>query len=328
VGLLLLVLALPAAPAAGDGDWEYRGEAGFVHPATGERKTPEEFLRHGEALRKAGRSAEAVRVFDLAARHAPDPALAEAARWELAETRYQAGEFHEAVRAFEDFIARHPQSDRATAAKRRLMESALELAHQGHPEKVLGVPLLSSAKAGIEKLREALRRYPREDFSAEFYQLLGLFYYDRGEYDAAEAEFSTVLEQYPEADVTVPALFHLGLCRLNRFDGLAYDAKPLRDAKRHFDRFVEEADRMSRISARAEGWVRRYLPEARARLARIHELLAEKELQAAEYYRWKGYPHSAAVGYRAVLRAFPDTRAAERARRRLRETGPGDGSAP
>ncbi len=43
---LLLLLAL-SAPAA-DGDWEYRPGTGFVNPATMERKTPEEFLQHGE----------------------------------------------------------------------------------------------------------------------------------------------------------------------------------------------------------------------------------------------------------------------------------------
>lgn len=318
LGVTLLVVA------GGEEDWEYRPGVGFVHRITGEKKTPVDFFRHGEALRKLGRHAEAVRVFDLAVRHLEDPALAESARYEAAETRFQAGDFHGACGAFEAFVSRHPQSDRASAAKERIMQSALELAYRGHAEKILGVPLIPTAKTGLEKLREALRRYPREDFSAKYYQLLGLFHFERGDYDSAEAEFSTVLEQYPDSDVKIPALFHLGLCQMNRFNGIAYDVKPLRDAKRHFDRFVEEADRMARLSSRAEEWVRRYLPEVRGHLARIHELLAEKELQAAEYYLWKGYPHSAAVGYRAILRAHPSTRAAEKARRRLREIGSGD----
>jgi outer membrane protein assembly factor BamD (BamD/ComL family) len=201
------------------------------------------------------------------------------------------------------------------------MDSALEMAHHGHAESVLGVPMLSSSKTGIEKLHEALRRYPREDFSAEFYQLLGLFFYGRGELDSAEVEFSTVLEQYPDSPVVVPALYHLGLCRRNRFDDVPYDTKTLREAKRHFERFVEEADRMRRLSTRAEEWVNRYLPEVRAHLVRISELLAEKELRTAEYYRWKGYPHSAAVSYRSILRTFPATKAAARSRERLREMG-------
>lgn len=321
----LLLLALSAA---GGGDWEYRPGMGFVETSTMARKTPEEFLQHGLALRKAGDPRAAARVFALIVQNVRDPALSESARFEEAESRFQAGEYFEACRGFEEFVARHPQSDRSTAAKRRVMDSALEMAHHGHTENVLGLPLLSSSKAGVEKLHEALRRYPREDFSAEYYQLLGLFFFGRGEIDAAEVEFSTVLEQYPDSPLVVPALYHLGLCRRSRFDDVPYDVKCLKEARRHFERFVEEADRMRRLSARAGEWVDQYLPEVRAHLARIHELLAEKELRTAEYYRWKGYPHSAAVSYRAILRSYPATRAAARSRERLREMGEAAAPAP
>jgi outer membrane protein assembly factor BamD (BamD/ComL family) len=315
------VLLLLALSAAAGGDWEYRPGVGFIDPSTMERKTPEEFLQHGLALRKVGDTRAAVRVFALIVQNVKEAGLSESARFEEAETRFQAGEFFEACRGFEEFVARTPQSDRATAAKRRVMDAALEMAHHGHTENVLGLPLLSSPKAGVEKLREVLRRYPREDFSAEFYQLLGLFFFGRGELDSAEVEFTTVLEQYPDSPLVVPALYHLGLCRRDRFDDVPYDVKPLKEAKRHFERFIEEADRMRRLSTKAEEWVNRYLPEVRTHLARIHELLAEKELRAAEYYRWKGYPHSAAISYREILRTFPATRAAARSRERLLEMG-------
>ncbi len=325
IGLLVLALAQAAQ------DWEYREGLGFVNPATMERRSPEELHRQGLKLRDAGHFAAAARLFGLVGRHAKDAALSETARYDEAEARFRAGEFFEACRLFEDFVARFPQSDRSTEAKRRIMESALELAYRGHAESVLGVPLISSSKAGVEKLREALRRYPREDFSAEFYQHLGLFFYGRGDYDSAEAEFTTVIEQYPDSPIVVPALFHLGRIRLDRFDDVPYDIKTLKDAKRHFARFIEEADRMRRLSPRAEEWVEKYLPEARAAVGRINELMAEKELRTAEYYLWKGYPRSAAVSYRAIIRAFPQTKAAATARRRLLEMGeppPGGGPLP
>jgi len=317
---ILLLLAL-WSPAAGDGDWEYRQGLGFVDTATMERKTPEEFFQHGQKLRKDGDLQGAARVFGLIVQHVREPGLSENARFEEAEALYQAGAFYDACRRFEEFIARCPQSERATAAKRRLMDSALELAHRGHATGFLGIGLFSSSKTGIEKLHEALRRYPREDFSAEFYQLLGLFFYGRGELDAAEVEFATVLEQYPDSPLVVPALYYLGCSRRDRFDDVPYDIKPLKDARRHFERFLEEADRMRRISPRAEEWVNRYLPEVRAHVARIKETLAEKELRTAEYYRWKGLPRSAAVSYRAILRSFPATQAAARSRQRLLEMG-------
>ncbi len=311
---LLAALSLAA-------DWEYRQGFGFVNTSTMERKSPEEFLKHARGLRDAGRYPEASNAYSLILQHVADPALREGAHYERAETHLKAGLNFEAYHDFEQFLLRFPQSDRTTAAKRREMEAALAMARHGHRDRVLGIPLISTTRTGIDSLRDALRRYPREDFSAEFYQHLGMLFYERGDFDTAEVEFTTVLEQYPDSPMFVPALYMLGRARENRFDAVSYDVKPLRDAKRHYERFVEEADSMRRLTGPARDWVDAYLETVRQRIAGINERLADKELRTADYYAWKGYPRSAAVFYRSIARYYPATPAAEKARRKLREMG-------
>lgn len=308
-------------------DWEYRPGAGFVDPETMERKTPPEFLDYALQLRKSGRNEQASRSFGLILTHVPDPALRESAHFERAETLRLSGRYYEAYHDHEAFIRRYPQSDRATLAKKMLMTSALELARTGTTTALV----FSSSKTGIEYLREALRNYPREDFSSDFVQKLGMFYYERGDFDLAQEEFNRVLEQYGDTSDAVLALYMLGRSSEVRFDRVDKDIKPLKDARRHYERFVEEADRMRGLPAPAQGWVDRLLPLVQERLGWVYDRMLEKQLLVAEYYDWKGLPKSARVFYvsilkddasfRKVLPKYPANEAARKARRRLDEIG-------
>jgi outer membrane protein assembly factor BamD (BamD/ComL family) len=329
------ILAAAALLTAGEG-WEYRPGIGFVNLSTMEKKSPTEFLDHARARRRAGEHDAALEAFSLLAAHAPEAAHREAAHFERAETFFEAGRFYEAYQDAEAFLARYPQSDRAGAAKRLEMSAAFEMARRGHKERVLGVPLISTSRTGIECLREALRRYPREEFTADFIQKLGMFYYDRGDYDAAEQEFATIVgnpergvqAQYPDSPEAVLALYMLGRTSEQRFQGIARDIRPLREARRHYERFLEEADRLRRLPEPAARWVDGLLGPVRERLAEVYSRMLEKQLRTAEYYDWKGFPRSAAIYYRSILKDeasfrrmlkdFPETTAARKAREFLR----------
>ncbi len=340
---LLLVLALSEGPVAraeglalsGAAEvWEYRQGIGFLNVQTMEKKSPEEFLAYAIARREAGDAAFAVSALGLLVAHAPEASLKERAHFERADTHLKSGGCYEAYYDFEAFILRYPQSDRATQAKRMEMTAALELARVGHRESVLGIPLFSSSKTGIEYLRDALRRYPREDFSADFYQKLGMFYYDREDWDKATEEFQQVLEQYADAAESVLALYMLGRASEQRFDTVDRDIKPLKDARRHYERFLEEADRMRKLPAPADFWVGKLSGPVRERLARVYGLMLDKLLLVGDYYDFKSFPRSAALYYQAILREdasfrrvlkepkdFPETRAARKAREWLQAAG-------
>jgi outer membrane protein assembly factor BamD (BamD/ComL family) len=328
---LLLAAAGCSAAAAAPQDWEFRAGSGFHDPQSGQAKSPEEALRHAVRLREEGSPERALLLLRLLLAHARDAAAREGALFEFGTCTYAAGRPQEAFRAFEAFVQQHPQSDRAVAAKRGMMASALQLATVGRTENVLGVlPILSSSRAGIELLKETLKKYPREDFSAEYYRLLGMYYYERAEFDAAQLEFSIIVgdadehiqAQYPESPDAVLALYMLGRCWERRFDALDYDLRPLKRARRQYERFLEESDRLKRLPDPAKAWVEGYRGVVQERLASVLELMADKELRTAEYYDWKGRPASAEVSYRAIVKHYPKTRAAERARERLKQAPP------
>jgi len=156
-----------------------------------------------------------------------------------------------------------------------------------------------------------------------------MFFYEREEYDRAAEEFTRLLEQYSDAPEAVLALYMLGRTSEKRFDAVDYDVKPLKDSRRHYERFLEEADRMRRFSDQGKRWVDALIPAVRERLSSVYERMLMKELKTAEYYDWKGLPWSAEPFYISILRdeatfrkvlpAFPETRASRHARARLTE---------
>jgi len=306
--------------------YDYRQGQGIVDLTTGQTRSPEEFLKFAIAEREAGRPESAVTALSVLVSRIPDAAIRETAHFERATTYYKAGAFYEAYHDFEAFILKFPQSERVTAAKRMEMTAALDLARTG---KSTWLGLATTSTTGVDYLHDALRRYPHEDFAPDFLQKLGMFFYERSEYDRGTQEFSLVLEQYSEAPESVLALYMLGRTAEVRFDAIDYDVKPLKDARRNYERFLEEADRMRRLSDQAKRWVDALIPAVRERLSTVYERLLIKQLKTAEYYDWKGFPWSAEPFYLSILRdeatfrkvlpGFPETRASKYARARLDE---------
>ena len=317
---LLLLMALCAQ------DFDYRQGSGIVDLSTNEKRSPEEFLKYALAQREAGNPVLAIRALTILVTRIPDPAIRETAHFERATTYYRANGYYEAYHDFEGFILRFPQSERITAAKKMEMTAAMDLARVG---KSTFFGLATTSSTGIDYLHDALRRYPREDFAADFCQKLGMFFYERADYDHAIEEFTRVLDLYPDSPEVVLALYMLGRTAEVRFDAVDYDVKPLKDSRRHYERLLEEADRLRRLPDPAKKWIDGLMPAVRERLGSVYERLLKKQLMTAEYYDWKGLPWSAEPFYLSILKDeasfrknlpnFPDTRPAQRARVRLTE---------
>ncbi|HZE98059.1 MAG TPA: outer membrane protein assembly factor BamD [Planctomycetota bacterium] len=320
------MIALVFVAALCQQEFEYRQGTGVVELATGQARSPEDFLKFALAEREAGRTQTAVSALTVLATRVPDAGIRENAHFERATTFYKSGAYYEAYHDFEAFILKFPQSERVTTAKRMEMTSSLELAKVG---KSTWLGLGTTYTTGVEYLHDALRRYPHEDFAPDFLQKLGMFFYERTEFDRAAEEFGRVLEQYAESPEAVLALYMMGRTSEVRFDALDYDWKPLKDARRHYERFLEETDRMRRLSDQAKRWVDALLPAVRERLGSVYDRMLAKQLKTAEYYDWKSLPWSAEPFYLSILRdevsfrkalpGYPETKAVKKARARLTE---------
>jgi hypothetical protein len=129
------------------------------------------------------------------------------------------------------------------------------------------------------------------------------------------------------SDSAPRALLLRARIRLNRFEGIDYDLKPLIDAKRDYEKFAgdflrhaEDPGRLRQLGLDAER-LKTMEAQVREGLRFVTSKQAEKELALARFYLHRDRPKSAKVYLDSILRNFPSTSAAIDARRLLESLG-------
>lgn len=317
----LLIATIAALPQ--DAEWEYRPGVGFVDRKTQVVKTPKEFYELGFALAQERRTDEALAIFNLILKHAPEPELVELTKYRKGETLWSGSRFAQAYQECDDFLRLYPESAYAQKAKRLAMESAFLLAQEGQAEMFLGIlPLSRTADPGINLLRSVLQRYPREPFTSLYYYKLAKFLVDDEQLDKADNEIKFILSEYKDTVEAPKAILLRGEIGLLKFDAIDYDIRGLQDARRYFTQFVDEAAVLARISPDAADYVKEKLPYAKEKIAFLNEMEAEKEYRTAEYYRSKDKFRAAKMYYESILKLYPQTTWAAKAQERLKELQP------
>ncbi len=323
MSVLLITIALLASGPDVD-DWQWTPGVGFVHAETREKKSPIEFYTYGVGLAKERKTDDSLQVLHLLLTHVSDSKIQEESRFIRGKILWSASRFHDAYLSLDDFLRRFPESRKAEKAKQLEMDSAFRIAEARESSSVWAkIPLFrmlaKSPREGLELLRLSLQRYPREPFSGLYYYKLADLLFEEGEYDMASQELKFILAEYPRTVEAPKSILLLGRIGLKRFDSIDYDIHGLKEARRNFERFLEEAPTLSKISSEAASFIEESLPFAQSQISFINDKEAEKEYQVGEYYRKKGYIRSARIYYESVQKRYPDTTWAKKAGKRLQE---------
>lgn len=137
-----------------------------------------------------------------------------------ADRLFDEKDFPAAREEYERFIELHPSHERAPYAQYRIARSFRQAAVSVHHD-------ITPMERTLQSLEKLVRKYPRSDYAAaaingiaecrnwlaEARFIRGRFYYDRGNYRAAEGRFESVLQAYPETAIAPEAQRYLGFSR-------------------------------------------------------------------------------------------------------------------
>ncbi|MBI4566049.1 MAG: outer membrane protein assembly factor BamD [Planctomycetes bacterium] len=316
----LLLIAAGGCASVRD-TWEYRAGIGFVNEATREHVSAETLLAQGVQWLEEKSYPAAIDAFTAVVNALGNPALRERALFLRGRAFTEGGDPHSAYLDFDRLTREFRDSDRVLSAREQMMACALRMAREGHPENFLFISV-STSSAGVKRLREALARFPAEEFSDDYRLELALFFIERGDLVEAESELTLLTEEerYRRTNSAPRALLLLARIALQRFDGVSYDVQPLSDARRYYEKFLGDYGRFADDPAALAALrldpelLERMVREARAGLRFVTEKLAEKELEVAKFYLHRGRPESARRHIDAVQTSYPDTAAASEAR--------------
>lgn len=236
---------------------------------------------------------------------------AEAIFW-IGESLFRVGEYDRALRVYQYLRRKHTDFVRLREVLERIYEIGLSWI-RGRRHRFLWIFSRGAVVEGVEILVDLLKEYPYLRSSAgELIADDGIYtvaqtYFRLGEYGRAREYYERLLRDYPGSEWADLSAFQVALSYLRQSEGVAYDSEPLERAKRKFREYIKRFRRGNRVV------------EARRILRKIEEDQAGYMYGVALDYQSQGYFVSAVVYYLAVIRRYPGTDWARKAKRVLKE---------
>lgn len=219
-----------------------------------------------------------------------------------AELYYSKGKFVKAVRSYNKFLEKFPESELHEAAVDRQFAIATAfLAGQKKP--VLKVFKIKGYAEGEKIMEKIAEREGDSPVAARAAVTIAESLEKRGKYNDAYHKWSEVSSKWPTGDVGRQSLLAMGRCKHAGYRGPKYDSSNLISAKSYYEnfraRYSEEANNL----------------DIDRRLAQINEQMAYKQFAIGRYYAKTGNKQSANLYYQMVVDTWPESIAAKMAKR-------------
>jgi len=245
--LVLLAALVVLLPGCSVYDYLYGGPK---TQSTG-RRSDQDLLRSAEANIQSRRYDQARKDAQQLLNQYPESDLQAAARLAAGRAFYLEKKYDEAKAEFQRFLELYPQNDRVDEAHYYLGMSYFRQTDTPDRDQTF-------AKKALDEFNIILTQMPDSQFAgdarekrlicrrklAEHEMVVGQFYFDRDQYNAAAGRFTALLTEYPDTGVDDQALYYLGesLWRLEQRDA----------ARRSFQRLVEEYSQSPLAQAAAD----------------------------------------------------------------------------
>ncbi len=217
------------------------------------------------------------------------------------EKAFAAGKFTKAVRAYDTFLIRYPESPLYEAALDR--ELAIAQAYlTGHKKTVLKFVRIRGYSEGIRVADKVVDRAGDSPIAVRASVVVAESFEKRAKYQDAYERWSQISARWPTGEVGKTALLAMARCKHAAYRGPKFDASNLLSAKSYYENF------MIRYPEDAKTY------EIDKRLEQITEQLAYKEYTIAQYYERTGSDESSEIYCEMVEEQWPRSTGAKRAK--------------
>jgi len=217
----------------------------------------------------------------------------EIAHFFLAECRFRRGEYWRAYKSYEDFLSEYPATDHLPMVVRREFAIGKELKNSGRNYRA------------IQAFEMMVEHAPTGALADDGLMFAGYCHLERMRYNEAQYAFETIVTDFPNSEWYDAAIFNGGKADLMENAYRSDNENTLARARRSLEAYLErQPDGIFAAEAK------RLTDICRARQA-------EAAMKIAEFYERRDLAHAANVYYEEIANAYPETRQALHARRRL-----------
>ncbi len=293
--------------------WKNAKEAAGLGPNEEAARTS---LEEGKALYQEKKYSGAADKFKAAAKRWPESVLEEDAQFLLAESYFFADRYPDAQDGYDNLLTKYDNSRYLDTAVKRLfgIGQYWEKLEQANPHWPVTPNFIDKERPWFDTFGNALKCYetvrlkdPTGPLADDSVMATANAYFRHGRFEDAAFHYDTLRTEYPNSEHQAKAHL-LGLqAKLEVYQGASYDRTPLDEA----DKIAKQA--LTQFPAELGG-DRQRVAETRDK---IIEQQAERDWTMAQYYDNKKQFGAARFYYGELIREYPLSQTARKARQRL-----------
>lgn len=288
ISLLLILAYLPIYAK-----WVWSPQEGWINTRYQTKDTAKKLLSNGKKFKKNKQINEARESLKTAWRYYPNSSEGKEAVLLLADIEIENKEEYQAYLYYQEFLTKYPSASNL----QNILEKEYEIGSNIIRKKTKENPI-----SGVEILENVIATSPYSDFADDSQMTIANYYYKEKLYLEAQLAYNDVIKKYSKSEWVPAAKYQSALCSYKTFRSIKHDSRPLKDAKKSLDRYVKNNPDRSNIKI------------AQKTQKEIIEKLASKDISVGEFYIQQGKAHSARIYLVYVLRKYPKTRAAQKAK--------------
>ncbi len=274
-------------------EWVWSGETSWVDPDQLTRDTADQQYKYAISLMIKREYISAIGIFKGVINNNPETELAEESQLSIAKAYYLAGDYKNSFNAYEQIIEKDP-------ATRRLQE-ILDKEFQ------VGVAQMERDENGAIKVFERIiERNPLGFIATDSQVKIAECYYQLRQFDQAEDNFLSVMENYPNSEWVPYAQFRIPYCKLSNS----------RVQERNYDLLTKSRDGFEiYLANNPQGAL---VDETNEIIKEIDIKLAEREYETGVFYLRQKRPDAGFIYFESVIKNYPDTEWAAMAEEKIK----------
>jgi outer membrane assembly lipoprotein YfiO len=303
---------LAAVAAAAPGCFISRA-VGITHPGENEAvsgDTAEEMYAKAQRAYAAEDWPTAADSFGKLWRDFPKSGLASDAQFYEAESRYQQGKLHGAFELYKRYMKEWPLSAHVPVIEKRIYDLGTKTIEDGQ-HGFIGI--FDYASEGVEELDYLVATFPHGNQADDALIYMADYEGRTRQTRAAIDHLHDLVDNYPNSEWALEARLRLAKAYRDVNRGVSYDADALKRSCAQYRAYI---DIVSADAARKREYATQ-LDNARSELAEVEEQLAQKSIDASDFYLRSGNADAARSELKNCVRDYPKSRAADEARGRL-----------
>jgi outer membrane assembly lipoprotein YfiO len=264
--------------------------------------TAREQFEYAQALESKGDFKRALDAYQKAVDNFASSPVAAESQFRVAEMLEKTKNYYAAFNAYQAVLDNYPSYPKINLILKRQFKIG-NLFLQGKTIGFLKINPSGSYKRAVSVYSKILSNAPFSDLAPNAQYNLGMAYMHKKDYTEASIEFEKIPIRYPHSEFVASAKYQLGVCAYKQASAAPYDQEAAQEAINRLREYTgaHPTDKSVQI--------------AREMLTELEGKKAAALYQIGSFYEKRGSPKASLIYFKEVIRDYPLTRFAEKARK-------------